>query len=136
MVTQANTAIARELARIRWGRPRRPLHPGYAAIVTRAYQLSLPKRAASDITVLDRRLLVQRRPRQFAWLLHESGSLLSIPEPNERPLDLHAARRLFGQALPFWWDGVTLIRAERIDELIDRMAATCVELRQKASELL
>jgi len=43
---------------------------------------------------------------------------------------------LFGQALPFWWDGSELIRAEHIDELMARMAAACAELQQKARELL
>ena len=133
---RSHGAIARELWRIR-RRQRRPIHPGYVAIVAKAHELGLPKRATTDITLLDRRLIVQRRPRQFAWLLHESGCLLSIPEPNERPLDyLYAAKRLFGQALPFWWDGSALIRAEHIDELIERMAAACADLERKARELL
>jgi hypothetical protein len=43
-----------------------------------------------------------RTTRQFAWLLHESSSLLSMLEPNVRPLDyLHATRRKYGLALPF-----------------------------------
>jgi len=87
--------------------------------------------------MLDRRLIIQRRSREFAWLLHEGGSLLSIPEPNERPLDyLHAAKRLYSQALPFWWDGSVLIRAEHIDELMEHMAAACADLERKARELL
>ena len=137
MITQraAHAAIARELSRIR--RRRQPVHSGYVAIVAKAHELGLPKRATTDITRLDRQLIVHRRPRQFAWLLHECGSLLSLPEPNERPLDyLYAAKRLFGQALPFWWDGSELIRAERIDELMARMAAACAELQRKARELL
>ncbi len=133
---QAHAAIARELARIRQRR-KQPIHPGYAAIVAKAHELGLPKRATSDITLLDRRLIGQCRPRQFAWLLHESGSLLSIPEPNQRPLDyLYAAKRLYSQALPFWWDGSELLRAEHIDELMQRMGIACVDLQQKARELL
>jgi hypothetical protein len=133
---QSHSAIARELWRIR-RRRRQPVHPGYAAIVAKAHELGLPKRATSDITVLDRRLIVQRRPRQFAWLLHESGSLLSIPEPNQRPLDyLYAAKRMFGHALPFWWDGSELIRAEHIDELMQRMEVACADLDRKARQLL
>ncbi len=141
MITQppAHAAIARELAHI--GRRRQPLHPGYVAIVTKAHEIGLPQRAAADITLLDRRRIVQHRPRQFAWLLHwllhNCGSLLSIPEPNERPLDyLHAAKRIYDQALPFWWNGSQLVRAEHIDELIERMATACAELQQKARELL
>jgi hypothetical protein len=138
MITQppAHTAIARKLARTR-RRRRQPMHPGYVAIVAKAHELGLPTRATTDITRLDWRLIVERRPRQFAWLLHESGSLLSLPEPNERPLDyLYAAMRMYGQALPFWWDGNELIRAEHIDELIERMGAACAELQQKTRELL
>jgi hypothetical protein len=133
---RSHGAIARELSRLR-RRRRQPIHPGYTAIVAKAHELGLPKRAATDITLLDRRLIVERRPRQFAWLLHGSGSLLSIPEPNQRPLDyLYAAKRLFGQALPFWWDGSELLRAEHIDELMQRMEVACAELQQKARELL
>ncbi len=138
MITQPRSrgAIARELWRIKQRR-RQPVHPGYVAIVAKAHELGLPKRATSDITMLDRRLIMQRRPRQFAWLLHEAGSLLSIPEPNQRPLDyLYAAKRMFGQALPFWWDGSALVRAEHIDELMQRMAMACAELERKARELL
>jgi hypothetical protein len=73
----------------------------------------------------------------LAWLLHESGSLLSIPEPNERPLSyLHAVLRTYPHALPFWWDGHDLIRAEDIDQLITRMTAACAELQRKLEELL
>jgi hypothetical protein len=132
----AHATIARELARIHQ-RHRQPIHPRYVAIVAQAHELGLLTRAAIDITPLDRRLVVQRRPRQFAWLLHDPGSLLSIPEPNERPLDyLYAAKRIYGQVLPFWWDGSELIRAEHVDELIERMAAVCADLQQKARELL
>jgi len=74
--TQSQSVITRELARL--GRPRRyPIHPGYAAIVAKAHELSLPQCSATDITILDRRLIVERQPRQFAWLLHHCGSLLS-----------------------------------------------------------
>jgi hypothetical protein len=134
--TQALAAIARELARIR--RPHtRAMHPGYLAIVAQADELGLPQRYATDITIHDRLLLAQRRPNAFAWLLHESGSLLSMPEPNTRPLDyLHAVRRIYPHALPFWWDGALLIRAKAIEELIIRMAAACAELQKKAEELL
>jgi len=138
MITQPRSrgAIARELWRIKQRR-RQPVHPGYVAIVAKAHELGLPKRATTDITMLDRRLIMQRRPRQFAWLLHQCGSLLSLPEPNQRPLDyLYAAKRLFGQALPFWWDGSVLIRAEHIDELMQRMAVACADLERKARELL
>ena len=109
--TPAQVAIARELARIR--RPhKQPIHPGYVALVTQARTLGLPHRSASDITIHDRLLIAQCRPRQFAWLLHECGSLLSLPEPNQRPLDyLYATRRIYGHALPFWWDGAALIQA-------------------------
>jgi hypothetical protein len=130
------SAIARELWRIR-RRRRQPIHPGYVAIVAKAHELGLPKRAITDITLLDRWLIVQRRPRQFAWLLHECGSLLSLPEPNQRPLDyLYAAKRLYRQALPFWWDGGELLRAEHIDELMQRMEIACADLERKARELL
>jgi len=77
------------------------------------------------------------QPRQFAWLLHSSGSLLSLPEPNGRPLDyLHATRRLYGHALPFWWDGSQLVQTADIDQLIARMQTACAELQCKAEELL
>jgi hypothetical protein len=133
---RSHSAIARELWRIR-RRRRQPIHPGYLAIVAKAHALGLPKRATTDITLLDRWLIMQRRPRQFAWLLHEHGSLLSIPEPNQRPLDyLYAAKRMFGQALPFWWDGSELVRAEHIDELMERMEVACADLERKARELL
>jgi hypothetical protein len=134
--TQAQAALARELARIR--RPRKqPIHPGYVAIVTQARTLGLPHRYATDITIHDRLLIAQCQPRQFAWLLHDCGSLLSMPEPNERPLDyLHATRRTYGHALSFWWDGTDLIRVADIDQLIARMAAACADLQRKAEELL
>jgi hypothetical protein len=134
--TVAQAALARELARIR--RPhKQPIHPGYAAIVATAHDLGLPQSYATDITIHDRQLIAQRQPRQFAWLLHASGSLLSMPKPNERPLDyLHAAKRMYGHALSFWWDGIKLMRAEEIDRLITRMAAACAELQRKAEELL
>ncbi len=133
---RSHSAIARELWRIKQRR-RQPVHPGYVAIVAKAHELGLPKRATTDITMLDRRLIMQRRPRQFAWLLHDAGSLLSIPEPNERPLDyLYAAKRLYRQALPFWWDGGELLRAEHIDDLMERMAVACADLEWKARELL
>src|SRR5262249_47596786 len=116
--TQAQAVIVRELTRI--GRPRKqPIHPRYLAIVTQAGKLGLPHRSATDITIHDRLRIAQCRPREFAWLLHISGSLLSMPEPNQRPLDyLHATRRNYAQALPFWWDGTELIRVEHIDQLI------------------
>ena len=134
--TQPQAVINRELARIR--RPRtHPIHPGYAAIVAKAHALSLPQRSATDITIHDRLLIIQRQPRQFAWLLHRCGSLLSLPEPNQRPLDyLHATRRLYGHALPFWWDGSVLVQTVDIDQLIVRMTAACAELQSKAEELL
>ena len=129
-------AIARELARLEQLSPQQ-VHPAYRALVAAAAELGLPHQHACDITIYDHVLIDRLRPPQLAWLLHERGSLLSIPEPNTRPLEyLHAARRLFGQALPFWWDGDRLIRAEQIDELIERMAVACAELRQKARELL
>jgi hypothetical protein len=86
---QAHAVISREIARS-GRRPTCPIHPGYAAIVAKAHALGLPQCYATDITIHDR-------------LLHRSGSLLSLPEPNQRPLDyLHATRRLYSQALPFW----------------------------------
>jgi hypothetical protein len=90
---EAHAVISRELVRI--GRlPTSPVHRGYAAIVAKAHTLGLPQRHATDITIHDRLLIAGRQPRQFAWLLHSSGSLLSLPEPNQRPLDyLHATRR-------------------------------------------
>jgi hypothetical protein len=131
---QAHDVISREIARI--GRlPTSPVHPGYAAIVAKAHALGLPQCHATDITIHDRLLIASRQPRQFAWLLHSSGSLLSLPEPNQRPLDyLHATRRLFRQALPFWWDGNDLVQTEKIDHLIARMRAACAELHCTAEE--
>ena len=124
----AHAVISREVARI--GRPPTyPVHPGCAAIVAKAHELSLPQCYATDITIHDRLLIVERQPRQFAWLLHRCGSLLSLPEPNQRPLDyLHATRRLYRQALPFWWDGDDLVQTADIDQLIARMRAACAEL--------
>ena len=81
-------------------------------------------------------LIIERQPRQFAWLLHDCGSLLSLPEPNQRPLDyLHATRRIYRQALPFWWDGSDLIQAANIDQVMVHMQAACAELQRKAEEL-
>src|SRR5262245_40053421 len=112
--TQAQAALARELARIQ-RRHKQPTHPGYVALVTQAYALGLPHRSATGITIHDRLLIAQRQPRQFVWLLHERGGLLSLPETNERPLDeLHATRRIYGHALPFWWDGSALVRTTDI----------------------
>ena len=132
--TQSQAVISREVARI--GRQSTyPIHPGYTAIVTKAHALGLPQRHATDITIHDRLLIASRQPRQFAWLLHSSGSLLSLPEPNQRPLDyLHASRRLYSQALPFWWDGSDLAQMADIDHLIARMRAACAELQQKTEE--
>ena len=133
---RAQLAIARELARLRRVR-RSNVHPAYLAIVRQAYALGLPHQHACDITIYDHVLIARLRPSQFAWLLHETGSLLSIPEPNTRPLDyLFAAKRTHDHAIPFWWDGTALSRVERIDELIARMDAVCAELRRKAEELL
>ena len=132
---QAHAVISREIARI--GRPpTSPVHPGYAAIVAKAHVLGLPQCSATDITIHDRLLITERQPHQFAWLLHRCGSLLSLPEPNQRPLDyLHATRRLYGHALPFWWDGNELVQALDIDQLIASMTAACAELQCKAEEL-
>jgi hypothetical protein len=132
---QCYGVIVSERTRIR--RPcTHPTHPGYAAIVAKAYALGLPQRSATDITILDRLLIARRQPQQFAWLLHSSGSLLSLPEPHQRPLDyLHATRRLYGHALPFWWDGSDLMQASDIDQLIARMQTACAELQCKAEEL-
>jgi hypothetical protein len=132
---QAHAVITREVARI--GRPPTyPVHPGYAAIVAKAHALGLPQCSAIDITIHDRLLIIHRQPRQFAWLLHRCGSLLSLPEPNQRPLNyLHATRRLYGQALPFWWDGSDLVQTSDIDQLIARMQTVCAELHRKAEEL-
>ena len=132
---QAQSVITREVARI--GRlPTYPAHPGYAAIVAKAHALGLPQRHATDITIHDRLLIASRQPRQFAWLLHSSGSLLSLPEPNQRPLDyLHASRRLYSQALPFWWDGSDLVQTADIGQLIARMQTACAELHCTAEEL-
>src|SRR5215216_4709555 len=133
---EAHAVISREVVRLR--RPRKhPIHLGYAAIVAKAHALGLPTCYPTDITIHDRLLIIERQPRQFAWLLHRSGSLLSLPEPNQRPLDyLHATRRLYSQALPFWWDGSDLIQVSDIDQLIARMQAACAALQQKAEELL
>src|SRR5215212_2275429 len=133
---QAHAVIRREIARI-GRRPTSPVHPGYAAIVAKAHALGLPHYSATDITIHDRLLIARRQPRQFAWLLHRSGSLLSLPEPNQRPLDyLHASRRLYRHALPFWWDGSALVQTADIDHLIVRMRAACAELHCTAEELL
>ena len=132
---QAQAVISREIARI--GRlSTYPIHPGYTAIVTKAHALGLPQRHATDITIHDRLLIASRQPCQFAWLLHSSGSLLSLPEPHQRPLDyLHATRRLYGHALPFWWDGSDLMQASDIDQLIARMQIACADLHCTAEEL-
>ena len=133
---RAQLAIARELNRLRRLRTRN-VHPAYLAIVSQAYTLGLPQQHACDITIYDHVLIARRHPHQFAWLLHATGSLLSIPEPNSRPLDyLFAAKRTHGHAIPFWWDGSALIRVETIDDLIGRMDAVCAALRRKAEELL
>ena len=133
--TQSHPLIVRELTRI--GRSRtHPIHLGYAAIVAKAHALGMPQRFATDITILNRLQIIERQPRQFAWLLHSSGSLLSLPEPNQRPLDyLHATRRLFRQVLPFWWDGNDLVQTADSDHLIARMQAACAELQCKVEEL-
>src|SRR5829696_244719 len=133
--TQSQALIHRELTRI--GRPRTsPVHSGYAAIVAKAHALGLPQCSATDITIHDRLLIARRQPRQFAWLLHHCGSLLSLPEPNGRPLDyLHATRRLYGHALPFWWDGSALVQMADIDQLIARMQVACADPQCKAEEL-
>lgn len=132
---QSQAVIVRELTRI--GRPHKhPLHPGYMAIVAKAHALGLPQRSATDITIHDRLLIASRQPRQFAWLLHHCGSLLTLPEPNQRPLDyLHATRRLYSQALPFWWDGSDLMQTADIDHLIARMQTACADLHHKMEEL-
>ena len=134
--TQSQAVISREIARI--GRQSTyPIHPGYTAIVTKAHALGLPQRHATDITIHDRLLIASRQPRQFAWLLHSSGSLLSLPEPHQRPLDyLHASRRLYRHALPFWWDGSDLAQMADIDHVIARMRAACAELHGTAEELV
>jgi hypothetical protein len=133
---QSQTVISREVVRLRRP-PKHPIHSGYAVIVAKAHALGLPQCYATDITIHDRLLIIQHQPRQFAWLLHRCGSLLSLPEPHQRPLDyLHASRRLFRQALPFWWDGNDLVQTADIDHLIARMTAACVELQYKAEELL
>jgi hypothetical protein len=99
--TQPKALIVRELGRIR-RRRKRPVHPGYAAIVVKAHALGLPQRCATDITIHDRLLIVERQSRQFATLLHRCGSLLCLPEPNQRPLDyLYATQRRYSHALPF-----------------------------------
>ena len=132
---QAQSVITREFARI--GRlSTYPIHLGYMAIVAKAHALGLPQYSATDITILDRLLIARRQPREFAWLLHRCGSLLSLPEPNGRPLDyLHATRRIYSHALPFWWDGSDLVQTADIDQLIVRMAAACAELQCKAEEV-
>jgi hypothetical protein len=133
---QADAVIRREVVRLKRSRTH-PIHPGYAAIVAKAHELDLPQCSATDITIHDRLLIVERQPRQFAWLLHRCGSLLSLPEPNQRPLDyLHATRRLYGHALPFWWDGCQLVQTADIDHVIARMQTACAELHCKAEELL
>ena len=134
--TQSHPVIVRELTRI--GRSRtHPIHLGYAAIVAKAHALGMPQRFATDITIHDRLQIIERQPRQFAWLLHHCGSLLSLPEPHQRPLDyLHATRRIYGQALPFWWDGADLIQALDIDQLITRMQTACAALQRTAEELV
>jgi hypothetical protein len=131
---QAHAVIRREIARI--GRlPTYPIHPGYTAIVAKAHALDLPQCSATDITIYDRLLIASRQPRQFAWLLHGCGSLLSLPEPSGRPLDyLHATRRLYSHALPFWWDGSALVQTSDIDQLIARMQVACADLHCKAEE--
>ena len=132
---QAHAVICREVVRLR--RPRKhPMHLAYAAIVAKAHALGLPQCYATDITIHDRLLIVERQPRQFAWLLHRCGSLLSLPEPNQRPLDyLHASRRLYSHAPPFWWDGSDLVQTADIDQLIARMKTACADLHCTAEEL-
>lgn len=132
---QGQTVISREIGRL--GRlSMYPIHPGYAVIVAKAHALGLPQCSATDITIHDRLLIAQRQPRQFAWLLHRCGSLLSLPEPHQRPLDyLHATRRRYSQALPFWWDGSDLMQTADIDQLIARMTTACAELQCTAEEL-
>jgi hypothetical protein len=89
--TQSQALIHRELTRI--GRPRTsPVHSGYAAIVAKTHALGLPQCYATDITIHDRLLIIRRQPRLFAWLLHRCGSLLSLPEPNGRPLTISTPR--------------------------------------------
>jgi hypothetical protein len=133
--TQSQAVISREIARI--GRPLiSPVHPGYAAIVATAHAFGLPQCSATDITIHDRLQIARRQPRQFAWLVHRCGSLLSLPEPNQRPLDyLHATRRLYSHALPFWWDGGDLVQTADIDQLIAWMQAACAELHCTVEEL-
>jgi hypothetical protein len=124
-------AIAHELARLERLQPQQ-VHPAYRAIVTAAAELGLPHQHACDITIYDHVLITRLRPPQLAWLLHQRGSLLSILEPNTRPLAyLHAARRTHPDAIPFWWDGTTLTRVESIDTLIERMDVLCTALRQR-----
>ena len=133
---QAHAVIRREVVRLK--RPHaHPIHLGYAAIVAKAHELDLPTCYPTDITIHDRLLIARRQPRQFAWLLHHCGSLLSLPEPHQRPLDyLHATRRIYGQALPFWWDGADLIQAVDIDQLITLMQTACAALQRTAEELV
>ena len=59
---QAYAVICREVVRLR--RPRKPpMHLGYAAIVAKAHELDLPTCSATDITIHDRLLIIQRQPR-------------------------------------------------------------------------
>ena len=107
-------AIARELARLEQLPPQQ-VHPAYRAIVAAAAELGLPHQHACDITIYDHVLIARLRPAELAWLLHQRGSLLSIPEPNTRPLAyLHAARRTHPDAIPFWWDGTALERVASV----------------------
>ena len=74
--TQSQAVISRELARI--GRPcTYPIHPGYAAIVAKAHELSLPQRSATDITIHDQSLIIERQPRQFAWRADTAAAVCS-----------------------------------------------------------
>jgi hypothetical protein len=67
---------------------------------------------------------------------YRCGSLLSLPEPNQRPLDyLHATRQLYSHALPFWWDGSDLVQTANIEQLIALMQEACAQLQHKAEEL-
>jgi hypothetical protein len=68
--------------RVAWPH-RQPAHitpdalPAYVAIVRQAFALGLPHQHAADITIYDHVLITRRRPPQFAWLLHDTGSLLN-----------------------------------------------------------
>jgi hypothetical protein len=64
--TQAHAVIVRERTRIEQPR-NHPIHPGYVAIVAKAHALGLPQCYPTDITIHDRRLIIQRQPCQFAW---------------------------------------------------------------------